>query len=109
MKLAKYIDIKIWVISLVSLVLTAACGRIPSTSDLKLGFWLLLLIFMGVAAYVGYALKKSHWVNLFIFPVCYMIGAYFFAPQYSWYYAPIYLLVSYLAWSMSRTKPEEVK
>lgn len=49
--------------------------------------------------------RRSHpgwW--LLIWPVVYLIGAYLFLPQYTIYFAVVYLCLSYLSYGLTQTK-----
>lgn len=96
-----------WVIWLGSiafgLILTALCAKLPFVSRVTM-MWLDLIIINGIfCIWLGRNLsnKSKPW-ELFIFPVLFLIGGYLFTPRYMWYFALIYLGVSYLSWSMSR-------
>ncbi|HJA23380.1 MAG TPA: hypothetical protein H9958_04055 [Candidatus Limosilactobacillus intestinavium] len=94
----------IWAGSIVlGIVLTALCAKLPFVSRVTM-MWLDLIVINGVfCLWLGKHInsKSKPW-ELFIFPVIYLIGGYLFTPRYMWYFALIYLGISYLTWSMSR-------
>ncbi|MFZ2353279.1 hypothetical protein [Paucilactobacillus nenjiangensis] len=67
---------------------------------------LLMLINFIYAAILGLWIQKheSNGLQILIFPLVFSILAYLILPKYMYYFGPIYLLISYLAWSMSRPK-----
>lgn len=101
-KIGQKIDIKLWVSSLIAgIVVTALAGKLPFIhKTLMMIIFLLLSLF---AIWTGWYLRKQKrgW-QLLVFPACFMIGAYFFTPRYSWYLVLVYLGLAYLAWSLSR-------
>lgn len=98
------IDWKIWGASLLlGLLLTASFAKLPFISRVTMMWLDLILINGGFCIWVGrYFQKERRAWCLLIFPVIYLIGAYLFTPRYMWYFALIYLGISYLAWSMKR-------
>ncbi|BAP85720.1 hypothetical protein LOOC260_111810 [Paucilactobacillus hokkaidonensis JCM 18461] len=44
--------------------------------------------------------KLGRW-RLFVFPICYLIGAYLVLPKYTYYFGLVYLCVSYLSYAMT--------
>lgn len=98
------IDWKLWIISIVmGLIVTPAAVKLPFISRIILMSVFLVIINGGLSIWIGNYLSNNRrgW-SLFIFPVVYLVGAYFFAPHYTWYFAIIYLGVSYLSWSLTR-------
>lgn len=93
----------IWIWSVVlGIVLTALCAKLPFVSRVTM-MWLDLIVINGAfCVWIGRHLSNTAkpW-KLFIFPVIFFIGGYLFTPHYMWYFALIYLGVSYLSWSMS--------
>lgn len=101
--LQQKIDIKLWAWSLIlGLLLLALFAKLPFISRVTM-VWLDLIVVNGAfCIWLGRHLKShDHGWSLFVFPIIYLVGCYFFAPRYMWYFALIYLGVSYLAWSMA--------
>lgn len=106
MKVLQKIDWKIFVSSLAfGVLLTALFAKLPFISRVTM-MWLDLIIING-----GYCIWVAHHYHqvarpwgILMFPIIYLIGGYFFTPRYMWYFAIIYLGVSYLAWSMGRNQ-----
>lgn len=101
-QIGQKIDKKLLVSSLIAgIVITALAGKLPFIhKTLMMIIFLVLSLF---AIWTGWYLRKERrsW-KLLVFPLCFMIGAYFFTPRYSWYFALVYLGLAYLAWSLSR-------
>lgn len=103
-KLSSKIDLRLWLSSLlVGLVLTALVAKLPFIRRTVLVGLFLTLLYSVFAIWCGLHLKNHPraW-QLLVFPVIYFVGAFFFAPRYTWYFALVYLGISYLAWSLSR-------
>ena len=62
-----------------------------------------LLLYGAFAIWTGFTLQNLRrcW-QAFVFPVSFLLAAHLFGPKYSLYFAPAYLAVAYLAWSMVR-------
>lgn len=98
------IDWKVWGGSLLlGVLLTALFAKLPFISRVTM-MWLDLIVINGAfCIWLGrYFSNHDRIWSLLIFPIIYLIGAYFFAPRYMWYFALIYLGLIYLAWSMKR-------
>jgi len=69
---------------------------------------ILMLLNFIYSAVIGIWIQKhqSNGLQVFIFPVIFFIMSYLVLPKYMFYFGPIYLLISYLSWSMSRSKEE---
>lgn len=96
-------DIRLWGWSLIfGILLTALCVKLPFISRVTMVWLDLIVINGGFCICLGRYLKRSAkgW-SLFVFPIIYLIGCYFFAPRYMLYFALIYLGISYLSWSMA--------
>ncbi|WP_251546841.1 hypothetical protein [Limosilactobacillus caecicola] len=88
----------------IGVVLTALFAKLPFISRVTMMWLDLIIINGGFSIWLGrhYSEEAGAWKKLFVFPILYLIGGYFFTPHYMWYFALIYLGVSYLAWSMKR-------
>lgn len=66
----------------------------------------LFLINMLFSVWLGRFMVKNNlkWWNLFIFPLLYLIVSYELMPKYTVYFALFYLGVTYLSWSMNKSK-----
>lgn len=104
-KLSSKIDWRLWLFSLlVGIVATALLAKLPFIRRTVLVGLFLTVLYNLFAIWCGLHLKSQRWGwALLVFPVAYLIGAYFFAPRYTWYFALVYLGISYLAWSLART------
>lgn len=99
-------DRRLWVLSiLVGFGLTWLVNVLPFIDKVARFVIFYLVIYGAFAIWTGLALTKEPrcW-RAFIFPVCFLVAAYLFGPRYSLYFAPAYLAIAYLAWSMARTK-----
>jgi hypothetical protein len=105
-QIGQKIDKKLWLSSLIAGVLvTALAGKLPFIhKTLMMVIFLLLSLF---AVWTGWYLRheKRGW-QLLVFPFCFMVGAYFFTPRYSWYLVLVYLGIAYLTWSLSSEKQD---
>lgn len=63
---------------------------------------LLLVVYGGLAIWLGLRLRERWWPMLFWFPLAFLLAAYLVFPKYLWLFALVYLGLSYLAWSMSK-------
>lgn len=66
----------------------------------------LVLINGGIAVATGrmiYQRTQPGWW-LVIWPLCYLVGAYLLLPQYTWYFAVVYLCLAYLGYGLTQTK-----
>ena len=64
---------------------------------------ILMLVNFCYSAGLGLWIKKhaqSGWL-LYIFPLVFLLMNYLLLPKYIYYFAPIYLMIEYLCWSMS--------
>ena len=70
------------------------------------GYIVLILINGIFSIWSGYWIYKHQrkWGELFIFPILYLITAYFFMPRYTYYFALAYLALAYLSWAMRQQK-----
>lgn len=85
-------------------------GIILPVLTIKLSFlsrvvWIgliLLLVNGGFSIWFGGYIyrKQMRWVSLFVFPLFFLLAAYFFMPRYAWYLAPAYWALSYLSWAL---------
>lgn len=108
-KISSKLDLRLWLSSLlIGLVVTALLARLPFIRRVVLVGLFLTFLYSLFAIWCGLHLKKQArpW-QLLVFPVAYFLAAYFFAPRYTWYFALIYLGISYLAWSLSRAQLQE--
>lgn len=49
----------------------------------------------------GYIYRHQlRWRTLFVFPVLFLLAAYFFLPHFTYYFAPAYWAISYLSWAV---------
>ncbi|KRL97605.1 hypothetical protein FD28_GL001691 [Levilactobacillus hammesii DSM 16381] len=67
---------------------------------------LLAIVNGGLAVALGRAMYRRtqpEWW-LLIWPLVYWLGAYLFLPQYTWYFAIVYLCLSYLGYGLTQTK-----
>lgn len=104
--LAQKINWKLLIIELlIGVVVTALFAKLPFISRVTMMWLDLIVINGGFAIWLGQHLSDHPraW-QLIIFPVVYLVGGYFFIPRYMWYFALIYLGVSYLSWSMKRSQ-----
>lgn len=63
--------------------------------------WFLLVV-NGIYSIWGgnrVAKRQLSVLNLLVFPVLFLLAAYFFMPHFTYYFAPAYWAVSYLAWA----------
>lgn len=101
-QIGQKIDKKLWLSSMIAgIVVVGLAGKLPSIHKTLMMIILMLLCLF--ACWTGWYLRKETraW-QLLVFPVCFMIGAYFFTPRYSWYFIVIYLGMAYLTWSLTR-------
>lgn len=94
-----------WAIGL-GIIMTALAEYAPFVHRVTDVIVLLILVNGGYAIYSGIRITKRQlgaW-KLLIFPLCYLLGAYWFLPKYTYYFALVYLCVAYLSYSM--TKPQ---
>lgn len=63
--------------------------------------WFLLVVNGIYSIWVGNRVAKRQLsvLNLLVFPVLFLLAAYFFMPHFTYYFAPAYWAVSYLAWA----------
>ncbi len=89
---------------IIGIVLTALGEYAPFIHRVTSVILLLILINGGYAIYSGIRITKQRlgWWKLFVFPVCYLIGAYLYLPKYTYYFALVYLGVAYLSYSMTK-------
>lgn len=103
--LQKKIDWRVVISSVVfGIVLTAGFAKLPFISRVTMMWLDLILINGGYCLWLGHHYRQlSRSWGLLWFPVMFLIGGYFFAPRYMWYFAIIYLGVAYLTWSMGHS------
>lgn len=97
-------DRRLWVLSLlIGLVMTWLINVVPVvTAVVRVGL-VYCLLNGGFAVWCGWELRaRSRGWQLLVFPVWFLIASYLFGAQYSMFFAPAYLAVSYLTWSMNR-------
>lgn len=86
------------------LLIPALANVIDVSAVVRFG-GLLLVINGGIAITIGRLIAKrrqpSWW--LLIWPALYLVGAYLSLPQYTWYFALVYLCLSYLTAGLSAT------
>lgn len=97
------IDKQLWLWSIVvGLVLTFIVTKLPFLTRVTMVEFVLILINGGFSIWTGYRIyqKQGHWGELFIFPLLYLVMAYFFMPNYTYYFGIAYLALAYLSWSL---------
>lgn len=96
-------DKVLWLSSiLIGVILTLVADKLPFISRVMMVEYVLILINCLFSIWSGLRIRQNHnhWGMLLIFPVLYLITAYFVLPKYTYYFALVYLAISYLAWSM---------
>lgn len=97
-----------WLIGIVMGLLLPAVATWLNISPVMRFGGLLLLVNGGLAIWLGrliYRHTQPGWW-LLIWPVVYLLGAYWFLPQYTLYFAVVYLCLSYLGYGLTQTKIE---
>lgn len=63
--------------------------------------WFLLVVNGLYSIWIGGYVARRHLkvLSLLVFPVLFLLTAYFFMPHYTYYFAPAYWAVSYLSWA----------
>lgn len=105
-ELSKKTDVLLWGSCLVWGILgTWLFAKLPFISRVTMMWLDLVVINGGFTIWIGrhVATHGKAW-QLFIFPIVFLLSGYFFTPRYMWYFALIYLAISYLSWSMSKSK-----
>ena len=97
----EHLDKPLWLASiLIGIVLTLVVTRVVMVE-------IVLILINGIfSIWSGYWIYKHQrkWGELFIFPILYLITAYFFMPRYTYYFALAYLALAYLSWAMRQQK-----
>ncbi|GAA2848774.1 hypothetical protein [Pediococcus damnosus] len=77
--------------------------HITSASHVFIDLWFLIIINTLAAIILGSLIKanRAHWLLIWLFPIFFMIGAYFFLPKYGYYFVIIYLTTSYIAYGLT--------
>ncbi len=103
--LQKKIDWQVVISNVVfGIILTAGFAKLSFISQVTMMWLDLIVINGGYCLWIGHHyVQRSRTWGILCFPIMYLIGSYFFAPHYMWYFVIIYLGVSYLAWSMGRS------
>ncbi|MEK1322545.1 MAG: hypothetical protein ACFWUH_02415 [Limosilactobacillus fermentum] len=97
-------DRRLWVLSiLIGFVVTWLVNIVPFINKVERFAVFYLLLYGAFAIWTGFNLQNRRrcW-QAFVFPVSFLLAAHLFGPKYSLYFAPAYLAVAYLAWSMVR-------
>lgn len=97
------IDKQLWIGCIaIGFILTFVVTKLPFITRVTMVEFVLILINGGFSVWTGYRIfkKQGHWTELFIFPVLYLVTAYFFMPKYTYYFGPAYLAIAYLSWSL---------
>ena len=92
-------DRRLWVLSiLIGFVVTWLVNIVPFINKVERFAVFYLLLYGAFAIWTGFTLQNRRrcW-QAFVFPAAHLFG-----PKYSLYFAPAYLAVAYLAWSMVR-------
>ncbi|WP_373842171.1 hypothetical protein [Limosilactobacillus sp.] len=93
----------LWGLSIVfGMLVPVLTDRLPFLTRVRWVEVVLLLINGIYSIWLGrYIARKqlTGWL-LLVFPILFLIAAYFFMPHYTYYLAPAYWAVSYLAYSM---------
>ncbi|KRM12074.1 hypothetical protein ABTQ33_07225 [Paucilactobacillus suebicus] len=91
---------------LVGIVLTAIGAYLPFVHRVTSVVLLMIIVNGGYSIYTGIRIAKKdlNWWELFLFPICYIIGAYIYLPHYTFYFTLVYLGIAYLSYSMSKQK-----
>lgn len=95
----------LWLLSLaIGLVMTWLVNVVPAvTAVVRVGL-VYCLLNAAFAVWTGWALRdRPRGWQLLVFPCSYLIGSSLFGAQYSLFFAPAYLALAYLTWSMIRT------
>ncbi|KEK13839.1 hypothetical protein HF82_00730 [Limosilactobacillus reuteri] len=103
----EHLDKPLWLASiLIGLVLTLVVDKLPFLTRVVMVEIVLILINGIFSIWSGYWIYKHQrkWGELFIFPILYLITAYFFMPRYTYYFALAYLALAYLSWAMRQQK-----
>lgn len=101
------LDKTLWLASiLIGIVLTLVVDKLPFVTRVVMVEIVLILINGIFSIWSGYWIYKHQrkWGELFIFPILYLITAYFFMPRYTYYFALAYLALAYLSWAMRQQK-----
>ncbi|WP_125579898.1 hypothetical protein [Levilactobacillus cerevisiae] len=95
-----------WVVAIVMGLALPALATVVGISAV-MRFGLLLIIINGCLAIVLgrliYRKAQPGWW-LLIWPLIYLAGSLWFLPQYTYYFAIVYLCVSYLAYGLAQAK-----
>lgn len=97
------LDKRLWLLSvLIGVGLTLILDKLPFITRVVMVEFSLILINGFFSIWTGYWIYKHRgkWFELFIFPLLYLITAYFFMPHYTYYFALAYLALAYLSWSL---------
>jgi len=103
MNILKKLGWPYWVVGIVMGLLIPALMQVIDVSAVVRFGGLLLVINSGIAITIGRVVarrKQPRWW-LFIWPVLYVLGAYLFLPQYTQYFALVYLCLSYVTAGLS--------
>lgn len=96
------VDKLLWGLGLVfGVLLPVLTYRLPILTRV-LWIELILLLVNGVfSIWIGRYIKRHQlrWATLLIFPLLFLIAAYFFMPKFAYYFAPAYWAISYLSWA----------
>lgn len=104
-------DVSLWLGSIIFPLIAWLANDLVRLPHIRRGQMVLLswlLINGGFAIWVGIHVKQNgdRWWKLFVFPLIYLIIAFFYMPAYSMYLSPAYLALSYLSWAFTKV-PEE--
>ena len=95
-------DKLLWILGIVfGMLVPVLTDRIPMLTRVHWVVWFLLIVngIYSVWSGVHVARRQQRVFNLLIFPLLFLLAAYFFMPHYTYYFAPAYWAVSYLSWA----------
>ncbi|MFC6288669.1 hypothetical protein [Levilactobacillus angrenensis] len=97
-----------WVLAIIMGVGLPALATLVSVGPVwRFGLWLVLIngcLAIGVGRVIARKLQPGWW--LLIWPVIYCVGAWWFLPRYTRYFAIVYVCLSYLAYGLTQAKIE---
>jgi hypothetical protein len=100
-------SVKYGLISLLLAFILPYLSRTIGISHVVRIIWLFIVINMITAVTIGYLVARKRqpvWLIL-IFPVLFTLGVYVFYGHYAYWFAPIYLCLSYLSYGLRKPAP----
>lgn len=100
-------SVRYFLISILLAFVLPYISRMIGISHVVRIIWLFIVINMVTAVIIGYLVARKRqlaWLIL-IFPVVFTLGVYVFYGHYAYWFAPIYLCLSYLSYGLRKPAP----